>query len=86
MFVTLSPVAVAAKAHHPNAAKLLMDFVLSKEAQLMLRSANRLSGRLDVEPLAPEMDPSKLKIVAIDPSIGEELSRYSKELREIYFH
>lgn len=85
VFVTLSPVAVAAKAHNPNAAKLLMDFVLSKEAQLMLRNANRTSGRLDVEPLVPEMHPSKLKIAAIDPTVGEELSKYSKELREIYF-
>ena len=71
IFVTLSPVAVAAKAHHPNAAKLLMDFVLSREAQLVLRNANRLSGRSDVEPLVPEMHPSKLKIAAIDPSVGK---------------
>ena len=33
----------------------------------------------------PEMHPSKLKLAAIDPSVGEELSRYSKEFREIYF-
>ena len=85
IFVTLSPVAVAAKARHPNAAKLLMDFILSKEAQLVLRNANRSSGRLDVEPLVPEMHPSKLKLAAIDPSVGEELSKYSKEFREIYF-
>jgi len=85
IFVTLSPVAVAAKAHHPNAAKLLMDFVLSREAQLVLRNANRLSGRSDVEPLVPEMQPSKLKIAAIDPSVGEELTKYSKEFRQIYF-
>ena len=49
------PIAVAAKARHPNAAKLLMDFILSREAQLVLRNANRSSGRLDVEPLVPEM-------------------------------
>src|ERR1043166_3244839 len=85
IFVNLSPVAVAAKAHHSNAAKLLMDFVLSKEAQLVLRNANRSTGRLDVEPLVPEMHPSKLKIAAIDPGVGEELNRYSKEFREIYF-
>ena len=85
VFVTLSPVAVAAKARHPNAAKLLMDFILSREAQLVLRNANRSSGRFDVEPLVPEMHPSKLKLAAIDPSVGEELSRYSKEFREIYF-
>ena len=85
VFVTLSPVAVAAKARHPNAAKLVMDFILSREAQLVLRNANRSSGRLDVEPLVPEMHPSKLKLAAIDPSVGEELSKYSKEFREIYF-
>ena len=85
VFVTLSPVAVASKARNPNAAKLLMDFVLSREAQMILRNANRSSGRLDVEPLVPEMHPSKLKIAAIDPGVGEELTKYSKEFRQIYF-
>ena len=51
VFVTLSPVAVAAKARNPNAAKL-MDFVFSREAQPVLRNASRSSG-LDVEPLVP---------------------------------
>jgi iron(III) transport system substrate-binding protein len=85
VFAALSPVAVAAKARHANSAKLLMDFVLSREAQLVLRNANRLSGRLDIEPLVPEMHPSKIKIAAIDPTVGEELSKYSQEFREIYF-
>jgi len=85
VFVTLSPVAVASKARNPNAAKLLMDFVLSREAQMILRNANRSSGRLDVEPLVPEMHPGKLKIAAIDPNVGEELLKYSKEFRAIYF-
>jgi hypothetical protein len=31
------------------------------------------------------MDPGELKIAAIDSSVGEELTRYSKEFREIYF-
>jgi iron(III) transport system substrate-binding protein len=45
IFVTLSPVAVAAKARHPNAAKLLMDFILSKEAQLVCETQiDRLDG------------------------------------------
>jgi ABC-type Fe3+ transport system substrate-binding protein len=75
VFVTLSPVAVAAKARHPNVAKLLMDFILSREAQLVLRNANRSSGRSDVEPLVREMHPSKLKLAAIDSNVGEELSK-----------
>jgi len=84
VFVALSPVGVAAKAPHANAAKLLLDFMLSKEAQLMLRSVNRTSGRLDVEPLVPEMHPSKLKLVAIDPKVAEDLGRYAKEFQDIY--
>ena len=47
--------------------------------------ANRLSGRSEVEPLVQEMNPGKLKLTAIDPSVGEEWTRYSKEFREIYF-
>jgi len=84
VFVALSPVGVAAKAPHPNAAKLLLDFMLSKEAQLLLRGVNRISGRLDVEPLVPEMHPSRLKLAAIDPKVAEDLSRYAKEFHDIY--
>jgi iron(III) transport system substrate-binding protein len=85
VFVALAPVAVAAKARNPNAARLLMDFVLSKEGQTILRNANRLPGRLDVEPLVAEMHPSRLKLSVIEPGVAEELNRYSKEFREIYF-
>ena len=45
IFVALSPTGLAAKAPHPNAGKLLLDFMLSYESQQQLRSANRLSGR-----------------------------------------
>src|SRR5262249_44000916 len=85
VFVNLSPVAVAAQAHHPNAAELFMDFIFLKKAQLVLRDANRSTARPGVEPFVPEKHPRKLKIAAIDPSVGEELTRYSKEFREIYF-
>ena len=85
VFVAQSPVGLAAKAPHPNAAKLYLDFILSKEAQLMIRSFNRSSARTDVEPLVPEMHHSKLKLVAIDPKVAEDLNRYASEFRDIYF-
>ncbi len=85
VFVAISPVGLSAKAPHPNAAKLLLDFMLSKESQQFLRSANRLSGRADIEPLVPEMHHSKLKLTAIDPQIAEDLNRHASEFREIYF-
>ena len=85
VFVAQSPVGLAAKARHPNAGKLYLDFILSKEAQLMIRSVNRTSARTDVEPLVPEMHHSKLKLVAISPKVSEDLNRYANEFRDIYF-
>ena len=85
VFVAQSPVGLAAKAPHPNAARLYLDFMLSKEEQLILRSFNRSSARNDVEPLVPEMHHSKLKLVAIDPKVAEDLNRYANEFRDIYF-
>lgn len=82
--VTLAPIGVAAKAPHPNAAKLFMDFSLSKEAQAMLQKVNRISGRQDIEPIVPEMHPGKLRLVAIHPGVAEELARYSKEFQDIF--
>jgi len=85
VFVAISPVGLSAKAPHPNAARLLLDFMLSKDSQQFLRNSNRLSGRADIEPLVPEMHHSKLKLTAIDPQIAEDLNRHASEFREIYF-
>ena len=84
IFVALSPTGLAAKAPHPNAGKLLLDFMLSYESQQQLRNANRLSGRVDIEPLMPEMHHSKLRLAAIDPKISAEINRHAQEFREIY--
>ena len=84
IFVALSPMGLAAKAPHPNAGKLLLDFMLSYESQQQLRNANRLSGRIDIEPLVPEMHHSKLRLAAIDPKISDAINRHAQEFREIY--
>jgi hypothetical protein len=67
------------------AARLLVDFLLSKDSQQFLRNSNGISGRADVEPLVPERHHSKLKLTAIDPQIAEDLNRHASEFREIYF-
>jgi iron(III) transport system substrate-binding protein len=46
--VTDTSVALAAKAPHPHAAMLYIDFMLSKEAQLMLHDLGYLSARSDM--------------------------------------
>jgi iron(III) transport system substrate-binding protein len=47
--VTDTSVALAAKAPHPHAAMLLIDFLLSREAQLLYRDLGYLSSRRDLK-------------------------------------
>ena len=44
--VSLHPIGLAAKAAHPNAAKLFLDFILSKEGQELMLSIERTPARL----------------------------------------
>lgn len=48
--VQVNPVMLAAKAPNPNAARLFIDFILSKEGQQMLTGFQRIPVRKDVDP------------------------------------
>ena len=50
VFANIHPTGVAAKAPHPNAARLFVDFVLSKRGQELIRGMNRIPDRIDVTP------------------------------------
>jgi len=69
ILVNLAPVGIATKAPHPNAAKLFMNYSVSKEGQEILRKGGRISARHDVSPLLPSMEAKKLKLVPLDPDI-----------------
>jgi ABC-type Fe3+ transport system substrate-binding protein len=49
-FATVSSIAVAKNAPHPNAARLLVDFYLSEEGQKALREIDKIPLRKGVEP------------------------------------
>jgi iron(III) transport system substrate-binding protein len=53
--IQVNPTMVAAKAPHPNAARLFNDFILSKEGGELLRSFQRIPVRTDVEPDPPRL-------------------------------
>jgi iron(III) transport system substrate-binding protein len=69
ILVNMDMMGVAAKAPHPNAARLFFNYVLSKEGQMILHSRFRLSARTDIPPLTPDMEPKKLPLVPLDPAI-----------------
>lgn len=79
----VNPVMLAAKAPHPNAARLFYDFVISKEGQEMLKGMQRIPVRKDVEP-----DPPRLfrgfKIAIEDPEDYKDFDATVKQYLEIF--
>ena len=70
-------------APHPNAGKLYLDFLLSKEAQQELASAGYNSGRSDFQSPIVKRVPANLKIIPVRPEMGERYNEYFKLYREV---
>lgn len=79
--VSLHPIALAAKAPHPNAAKLFIDYLLSKEGQQLVLSIGRTPSRPGID---TEMAAKNLKLCPVPPELGEQYGKYLKEFREIF--
>jgi iron(III) transport system substrate-binding protein len=83
VFANIHPLGTATKAPHPNAARLFIDFALSKRGQELVRSMNRIPDRIDTPP-----DHARL-IEGIKPAFApveviEEFERYAKLFHEIF--
>jgi iron(III) transport system substrate-binding protein len=68
---------------HPNAARLYVDFVLSKEGQNIIRGFHRLTARSDLAQEQPAAV-KDLHIVPVDPKLADHIDDYTKLLREIF--
>ena len=79
--VSLHPIGIAAKASHPNAAKLFVDFILSKDGQQLLLSIERTPARPGID---TKMEARKLKLFPMPPELGERYEQFQKEFREIF--
>ena len=80
---SLEPLALGAKAPHPNAARLFIDFLLSKEAQALMRERFRIPSRPDVPPDPPELTKG-LKLIPTDLSLAEQSKQLAEEYRQIF--
>ncbi len=81
--VVVSPISLllAKQAPHPNAAKLLIDFLLSKEAHSKLREFSRIPSRVDVDPDPPRLFKGFKKILFDHegtPGMSEVVDLYRK--------
>jgi len=80
---SLEPLAVGAKAPHPNAGRLFVDFLLSKEAQGLMRERFRIPSRPDVLPDPPELTKG-LKLIPTDLSLAEQSKQLAEEFRQTF--
>jgi len=84
IIVSIHPIAIAADAPHPEAARLFVDFALSKEGQSIIRASGRISARPDVPPPDKQSDPAKLKLHPVQPEAAADYEGLLKEWREIF--
>jgi iron(III) transport system substrate-binding protein len=80
---SLEPLAVAANASNPNSARLFVDFLLSKEAQELMRRRFRIPSRPDVPPDPPELTKG-LNVIATDLSLAEQSKQLAAEYYSIF--
>jgi iron(III) transport system substrate-binding protein len=81
-FITqnIHPLALSAQAPHPNAAKVFIDYVLSKEGQTFIKNMGRVTSRSDI----PRDDFAKAKIIFDDPTIVDRLNGVMDDYRKYF--
>jgi iron(III) transport system substrate-binding protein len=79
----LHPIAITAQAPHPNAARLFVDYVLSKEGMTVLRGFKRIPSRPDVEPMVPRLTKG-IKFYASEPELAEEFDKYARTFQNLF--
>jgi len=77
-------VAIAAKSPHPHAAMLFIDFLLSKEGQLMYRDIGYASARLDMPP--GDLPEVQKLFLASRPNYLSEFETWVALFRSAFIH
>jgi iron(III) transport system substrate-binding protein len=77
-------VGMSAKTRRANAAKLFLDFILSREGQEILRNLGRVVARQDLQLRTPALDPNKLALFPVSPSVSGRLNIIASEFREVF--
>lgn len=84
IIVTLGPIALGPKPPHPNAARLLIDYVLSHEGQVVLQGFERIPSRSDVKPRTARLDRRQLPLLPLDPKLGHDIKTHMDRFRSFF--
>jgi iron(III) transport system substrate-binding protein len=84
---TLSVISIHKNAPHPNAAKLLVDFIVSKEGQEVFRQADYITAHPDIPALVPTLKPQegKFRVHFFTPEQTEEGMPKWKQVSDEFF-
>ncbi|MSP41126.1 MAG: extracellular solute-binding protein [Deltaproteobacteria bacterium] len=82
VFTKFQPIAVGAKAPHPNAAKLFIDFMLSDEGQKIIVSFGRMPTRRGVTSMVQGAD--KLTYVIDEFSAADDYNKNYEQFRTLF--
>lgn len=82
VFTKFQPIGVGARAAHPNAAKLFVDFMLSEDGQKIIASFGRVPTRIGVPTAVQGID--KLNFVIDDISAGDDFNRNYELFRNVF--
>ena len=83
VFANIHPTGIAAKAPHPNAARLFIDFVLSKRSQEVIRGLNRIPDRIDTPPEQARLI-ENIKPAFAPAEVLDNFERYAKLFQETF--
>ena len=76
-----SQVGISARAPHPAPARRFVDFLLSKDGQVAIRSRGRVPARTDLGGAAPG---DALKVHYVSPRLAPQFDQHEKEFREMF--
>ena len=77
-----SMIGVSAQAAHPNAARLLVDFILSKEGQSMILKYGSVPARPDVLPKDSTLSPAGLELQPVSANNLVNLNEQARKFEE----
>jgi iron(III) transport system substrate-binding protein len=79
-----SVISLSARAPHPNAARLFIDYVLSPDGQKLMRDNFRVTVRSDIPPLVKKLDMKRLRTFFVNPKIAGRYGEFQKDYQEIF--
>lgn len=77
------PIAIAKNAHHPNAGKLFMDYMLSEEGQKVLSAMSRTPVRPGIPATNPRLSQG-MEIAVNDPGMAERFDQVVEQYKSVF--